>query len=86
MDLTVEFQQLPQYSEKHNAPTHLNNISSSCFGQGALAMAFDLAAFQLSMIATVKKSVNHARTVASMCEMGWEQQQEEVCLQSNSTV
>ena len=36
------------------------------FGQGGLATAFDLAAFRLSMIAPVKKSVNHSRTVASM--------------------
>ena len=39
--------------------------------QGGLATAFDLAAFWLSMIAPVKKSVNHSRTVASMCETGW---------------
>ena len=32
-------------------------------------------AFPLSMIAPVKKSVNHSRTVASMRETGWEQQQ-----------
>ena len=35
-----------------------------------LATAFDLAAFRLSMIAPVKKSVNHPRTVASMRETG----------------
>ena len=40
-----------------------------------LATAFDLAAFRLSMIAPVKKSVNHSRTVANMRETGWEQQQ-----------
>ena len=34
--------------------------------QGGLATAFDLAAFRLSMIVPVKKSVNHSRTVASM--------------------
>ena len=44
--------------------------------QGGLATAFDLAAFRLSMIARVKKSVNHSRTVASMRGTGWEQQQE----------
>ena len=44
--------------------------------QGGLATAFDLAAFRLSMIAPVTKSVNHSRTVASMRETGWEQQQE----------
>ena len=59
-----------------------NNIS-----QGGLATAFDLAAFRLSMIAPVKKSVNHSRTVASMRETGWEQQQhQEVRLRSDSTV
>ena len=36
------------------------------YRQGGLATAFDLAAFRLSMIAPVKKSVNHSRTVASM--------------------
>ena len=41
--------------------------------QGGLATAFDLAAFRLSMITPVKKSVNHLRTVASMREMGWKQ-------------
>ena len=55
--------------------------------QRGLAAAFDLAAFQLSMIALVKKSVNHSRTVASMRETGWEQQQQqEVHLRSDSTV
>ena len=44
-------------------------------GGGGMATAFDLAAFPLSMIAPVKKSVNHSRTVASMRETGWEQQQ-----------
>ena len=38
--------------------------------QGGLATAFDLAAFRLSMIAPVKKPVNHSRTVASMRETG----------------
>ena len=56
-------------------------------GGGGLATAFDLAAFRLSMIAPVKKSVNHSRTVASMRETGWEQQQhQEVRLRSDSTV
>jgi len=45
--------------------------------------AFDLTAFQLSMIAPVKKSLNHSRTAASMRETGWEQK---VCLRSDSTV
>ena len=52
---------------------------------GGLATAFDLAAFRLSMIAPVKKSVNHSRTVASMRETGWEKQQE-AHLRSDSTV
>ena len=43
-------------------------------------MTFDLAAFRLSMIASVKNSLNHSRTVASMREAGWEQQQQEVHL------
>ena len=41
-----------------------------------LATAFDLVAFWLYMIAPVKKSVNHPRTVESMREKGWEQQQQ----------
>ena len=40
---------------------------------------------QLSMIAPVRKSVNHSRTVTSMSETGCEQQQE-VRLRSDSTV
>ena len=52
-----------------------------------LGIGSDLAAFQLSMIAPVNKSVNHSRTVASMRETGWEQQQQqEVRLRSDSTV
>ena len=46
--------------------------------QGGLATAFDLAAFRLSMIAPVKKSVNHSSTVASMRETGWEQPKKSV--------
>ena len=38
------------------------------------------------MIAPVKKSVNHSRTVASMRETGQEQQHQEVCLRRYSTV
>ena len=41
-------------------------------GAGGLVTAFDLAAFRLSMIAPVKKSVNHPRTVATMRVTGWE--------------
>ena len=40
--------------------------------QGGLATAFDLAAFRPSMIAPVKKSVNHPRTVVSMRVKDWE--------------
>ena len=64
---------------------HAQYESLICRIQGVLAMAFDLAAFRLSMIAPVKKSVNHSRTVASMRETGWEQHQE-VRLRSDSTV
>ena len=42
--------------------------------QKGLATAFDLAAFRLSMIAPVKKSVNHSRTIASMRETGEQEQ------------
>ena len=34
--------------------------------QGGMAATFDLTAFLVSMIAPVKKSVNHLRTIASM--------------------
>ena len=34
--------------------------------QGKLAARFDLVAFLMSMIAPVKKSVSHSRTVTSM--------------------
>ena len=61
------------------------SILNECHSQGGLATAFDLAAFQLSMIAPVKKSVNHSRTVGSMRETGWEKQQE-AHLRSDSTV
>ena len=37
--------------------------------QGGLAAIFDLAAFRKVMIAPVKKSVNHSKTVTSMREM-----------------
>ena len=64
-------------------------FSNSCLrdwrAQRGLATAFDLAAFWLSMITPVKKSVNHSRTVASMRETGWEKQQE-AHLRSDSTV
>ena len=46
--------------------------ASKGWHQGGLVMAFDLAAFRLSMIAPLKKSVSHPRTVASMRVMGWE--------------
>ena len=38
--------------------------------QGGLAAIFDLAAFRQAMIAPVKKSVNHSKTVTSMREIG----------------
>ena len=53
-------------------------FSASCRfyqSQGGLATASDLAAFRLSMIAPVKKSVEHSRTVAIMRETGCKQQQ-----------
>ena len=37
--------------------------------RGGLAATFDLAAFRKDMIAPVKKSVNHSKTVTSMREM-----------------
>ena len=37
---------------------------------GGLAAIFDLAAFRQAMIAPVKKSVNHSKTVTSMREIG----------------
>ena len=61
---------------------NLNDLNQ---GGGGLATAFDLTAFRLSMIAPVKKSVNHSRTVASMRRKDWEQQQE-VRFRSDSTV
>ena len=51
----------------------LDNKFFSFLVQGGPATAFDLAAFWLSMIAPVKKSVNHSRTVESMRETGQEQ-------------
>ena len=54
----------------------VNFLARTVFeNQGGLATAFDLTAFRLSMIAPVKKSVNHSRTVVSMRETGWEQHQ-----------
>ena len=50
-------------------PLYGNYLTSA---GGGLATAFDLAAFRLSMIAPVKKSVNHPKTVASMRGTGWE--------------
>ena len=62
-------------------------IDRNWYIQGGLATAFDLAAFRLSMIAPVKKSVNHSRTVASMRETRLNKQQhQEVRLRSDSTV
>ena len=53
-------------------------------GGRGLATAFELAAFRLSMIALIKKSVNHSRTVANMPRTGWEQQQQEIRVRSDS--
>ena len=50
----------------------LLELKLNCQNQGGLATAFDLAAFRLSTIAQVKKSVSHPRTVASMRVMGSE--------------
>ena len=67
--------------------TENNFFRTDSPSQGGLATAFDRATFRLSMIAPVKKSVNHARTVACLRERGWEQEhQQEVHLRSNSTV
>ena len=57
----------------HDKDTNYVNVEKKLndrYAQGGLATAFDLAAFRLSMIAPVKKSVNHSRTVASMRETG----------------
>ena len=64
-------QEQPQKSHEHD--------------QGGLVTAFDLVAFRLSMIAPVKKSVNHSGTVASVRETVWEKQQK-AHLRSDSTV
>ena len=48
-------------------------------------MAFDLAAFRLSLIAPVTKSVNRSRTLASMRETGRGKQQA-AHLRSDSTM
>ena len=53
--------------------------------QGGLEMAIDHAAFWLSMITPVKKSINHSKTVASIRKTGWEQKQQ-VRPRSDSTV
>ena len=45
------------------------NLNLHRFNQGGLAATFDLAAFRKLMIAPVKKSVNHSKTVTSMREM-----------------
>ena len=46
----------------------LNNKTIILLNQGGLAATFDLAAFRKAMIAPVKKSVNHSKTVMSMRE------------------
>ena len=47
----------------------INKSPLYCSIQGGLAATFDLAAFRKDMIAPVKKSVNHSKTVTSMREM-----------------
>ena len=51
----------------------INSVSIIAFmiseDQGGLAATFDLAAFGLYMIAPVKKSVNHSKTLTSMREV-----------------
>ena len=65
------------YLERNGQEMIINEIvNPELLKPGGLATAFDLAAFRLSMIAPVKKSVNHSRTVASMRETDWEKQQE----------
>ena len=54
--------------------------------RGALAAAFVLAAFRVSMVVPIKKSVNHSITVATVPETGCAQQQQEVRLRSDSKV
>ena len=54
-------------------------------GGGGASTAFDLASSRLFMIAPVKKSVNHSRSIASMRETDWKKQQE-AHLRSDSTV
>ena len=49
----------------------IGNLAACIVENVSTATAFDLAAFRLSMIAPVKKSVNHPRNVASMRETGW---------------
>ena len=44
-------------------------LGGICYTQGGLAATFDLAAFGLYMIAPVKKSVNHSKTLTSMREV-----------------
>ena len=71
---------------KFNAGLQDSFLEGTIQSRGGLATAFDPATFRLSMIAPVKVSVNHSRTVASMHETGWEQQQKQVRLRSDSTV
>ena len=52
-------------------PTVSELFAETRRGEG-LSTAFELAAFRLSMIALVKKSVNHPRTVATMRLTGGE--------------
>ena len=51
-------------------PSPVRSLQSVFYtDQGGLAATFDLAAFGLYMIAPVKKSVNHLKTLTSMREV-----------------
>ena len=56
--------------EKKNVINYLYlELNPEPLHQGRLAATFDLAAFGLYMIAPVKKSVNHSKTLTCMREM-----------------
>ena len=63
---TIEKQPV-QANGYHRSKLFLKNCVSTY--QGELAATFDLAAFGLYMIAPVKKSVNHSKTLTSMREV-----------------
>ena len=51
---------------RHNLDALWVNSEGGMGGGGGLAGTFDLAAFLVSMIVPLKKSVNHLRTIASI--------------------